>query len=77
MTIIKKINYLSFKFYINFKNMSKVKIISIIYAIGIVIGALFFDIWGAETTPLKTMSVFAWTVIFIITLFFVDKNERK
>ena len=77
MTIIKKINYLSFKFYINFKYMSKVKIISLIYAIGIIIGALFFDIWGAETTPLKTMSVFAWTVIFIITLFFVDKNERK
>ncbi len=57
--------------------MSKVKIISIIYAIGIIIGALFFDVWGAETTPQKTMSVFAWTVIFIIALFFADKNERK
>ncbi len=57
--------------------MNKVKIISIIYAIGIIVGALFFDVWGAETTPQKTMSVFAWTVIFIIALFFVDKNERK
>ncbi len=57
--------------------MSKVKILSIIYAIGIIIGALFFDVWGADVTPLKTMSVFAWTVIFIIALFFVDKNERK
>ena len=57
--------------------MSKVKIISIIYAIGIIIGALFFDVWGADTTPLKTLSVFGWTVIFIIALFFVDKNERK
>ena len=57
--------------------MSKVKIVSIIYAIGIIIGALFFDIWGAETTPQKTISVFIWTVIFIITLFFADKNERK
>ena len=57
--------------------MSKVKILSIIYAIGIIIGALFFDVWGAETTTLKTMSVFAWTVIFIIALFFVDKSERK
>ena len=57
--------------------MSKVKIVSIIYAIGIIIGALFFDAWGVNTTPLKTISVFAWTVIFIITLFFVDKNERK
>ncbi len=57
--------------------MSRVKIISIIYALGIIIGALFFDVWGANTTPLKTLSVFAWTVIFIIALFFVDKNEKK
>jgi|TARA_Y100000816_G_C25552727_1_gene299113 hypothetical protein len=57
--------------------MSKVKIISIIYAIGIIIGALFFNVWGADTSPLKTLSVFAWTVIFIVALFFVDKNERK
>ena len=39
--------------------MSKVKIVSIIYAIGIIIGALFFDVWGADTTPFKTLSVFA------------------
>ena len=57
--------------------MSKVKLISIVYAIGIIIGALFLDIWGAETTLMKTMSVFAWTVIFIIALFFADKNEKK
>ena len=57
--------------------MSKVKILSIVYATGIIIGALFFDVWGVNTTPLKTMSVFAWTVIFIIALYFVDKNERK
>ena len=57
--------------------MSKVKIVSIIYAIGIIIGALFFDVWGADTTPLKTLSIFTWTVIFIIALVFVDKNERK
>ena len=57
--------------------MSKVKIISIIYAVGVIIGALFFDVWGAETTFLKTMSIFTWTIIFIIALFFVDKNERK
>ena len=57
--------------------MNKVKIISIIYAIGIIIGALFLDVWGAETTPFKTLSIFAWTVIFIIALFFADKNEKK
>ena len=57
--------------------MSKVKIASMIYVIGIIIGALFFDVWGAETTPQKTISVFIWTVIFIITLFFADRDERK
>ena len=57
--------------------MSKVKIISIIYTIGIIIGALFLDVWGAETTALKTMSIFAWTIVFIIALFFADKNENK
>ena len=56
--------------------MSKVKAISIIYAIGIIIGALFFDVWGVDTTPVKTLSVFVWTIIFIIVLFFADKNER-
>ena len=57
--------------------MNKVKIVSIIYAIGIIVGALFFEVWSADTTPLKTLSIFAWTIIFIIALFFVDKNERK
>ena len=57
--------------------MSKVKAVSIIYAIGIIIGALFFDVWGIDTTPVKTISVFIWTIIFIIVLFFADKNERS
>ena len=57
--------------------MSRVKIVSIIYAIGIFIGALFLDVWGVNTTPLKTMSVFVWTIIFIIALFYVDRNEKK
>ena len=57
--------------------MSKVKIASIIYVIGIIIGALFFDVWGAETTPQKTISVFIWTVIFIITLFLLIKMKEN
>ncbi len=57
--------------------MSKVTIISIIYAIGILIGALFLEVWAAETTLIKTMTVFIWTIIFLIALFFADKNEKK
>ena len=57
--------------------MNKVTIISIIYAIGILIGALFLGVWAAETTFVKTMAVFIWTIIFLIALFFADKNEKK
>ena len=57
--------------------MSKVKVVSIIFVIGIIIGAIFFDLWGADTTLLKTMSAFVWTILFIIVLFFADKNEKK
>ena len=57
--------------------MSKVVLISIIYAAGILIGALFFEVWSANTTFIKTMAVFIWTIIFLIALFYADKNEKK
>ena len=57
--------------------MNKLTILTIIYVIGIIIGALFFDVWGAETTIIKTMSIFVWTILFLIALFYVDKNEKK
>jgi len=56
--------------------MSKIKIISIIYAIGIVIGALFFDVWGANTSFIKTISVFIWTILFLISIFYIEKKEK-
>ena len=57
--------------------MNKLTLLTIIYVIGIIIGALFFDVWGAETTLIKTMSIFIWTILFLIALFYVDKNETK
>ena len=57
--------------------MNKTIIISVIYIIGVLIGAFFLDIWGAETSFVKTVSVFVWTIIFLITLFYFDKNEKK
>ena len=57
--------------------MSKVKIISTIYAVGILIGAIFLGVWDAQTTFIKTIGVFIWTIIFLIALFFADKNEKK
>jgi|TARA_B110000116_G_scaffold270905_1_gene290182 hypothetical protein len=57
--------------------MNKLTIITIIYILGVIIGALFLDIWGVETSFIKTMSIFLWTIIFLITLFYADKNEKK
>lgn len=57
--------------------MSKVTIISIIYVVGILIGALFLGVWSAETTFTKTITAFIWTIIFLIALFIAEKNEKK
>jgi len=57
--------------------MNKLTILTITYIIGVLIGAFFLDIWGAETTFIKTMSIFLWTIIFLIALFYIDKNEKK
>ena len=57
--------------------MNKLTLLTIIYILGIIIGALFFDVWGAETTFLKTMSVFVWTIIFLIALFHIDKKQKR
>ena len=51
--------------------------VTVIYILGIVIGAFFLDVWGAETSFVKTITVFLWTIIFLITLFYSDKHEKK
>ena len=57
--------------------MNNTTIITIIYILGIIIGAFIYDVWSAEISFVKTISVFVWTIIFLITLFYFDKNEKK
>ena len=57
--------------------MNKTTLATIIYVLGILIGAFFFKVWGAETSFIKTISIFVWTIIFLISLFYADKHERK
>ena len=57
--------------------MNKTTLATIIYVLGILIGAFFLDAWGAETSFIKTISIFVWTIIFLISLFYADKKERK
>ena len=57
--------------------MNKTTIVTLIYILGIIIGAFFLDVWGTETSFIKTISVFVWTIIFLIALYYFDKNEKK
>ena len=55
--------------------MSKSTIAIIIYILGLIFGAIFLDIWSAKTSP-KALLGIAWTAIFLITLFYAEKNEN-
>jgi len=56
--------------------VNKSTIVIIIYVIGLIFGALFLDIWSAETSP-KALIGIGWTALLLIGLFFADKDEKK
>ena len=43
---------------------------------GLVLGALFLDLWSADTGP-KAFTGIAWTAVLLVTLFYTDKYEKK
>ena len=57
--------------------MNKSIIVTVIYIFGVLIGAFFLDVWGAETSFVKTILVFVWTIIFLIALFYFEKKKKK
>ena len=57
--------------------MSKTSIVIIIYVIGLVFGALFLDIWSADTNVFKGLLGLGWTALLLIGLFFTNKNEKQ
>ena len=57
--------------------MNKTILVTLIYILGVLIGAFFLKVWGAETSFIKTILIFVWTIIFLITLFYFDKHEKK
>ena len=57
--------------------MSKTTIVLIIYILGLLFGALFLDIWSADTSVLKGLLGLGWTALLLIGLFFAEKHENK
>ena len=56
--------------------MKQSSLVIIIYLIGVIIGALFLDVWGAETSIKKGLIALGWTALLLIALFYADKNEE-
>tara|TARA_B100001093_G_scaffold297076_1_gene283299 strand:+ start:171 stop:341 length:171 start_codon:yes stop_codon:yes gene_type:complete len=56
--------------------MNKTTVVIIIYVLGLIFGALVLDLWSAETSP-KALLGMGWTALFLIGLFFADKNDQK
>jgi len=57
--------------------MKKSSIVIIVYIFGIILGALILDIWSAETTIFKAFIGIAWTVLFVISLYFAEKKDNE
>ena len=56
--------------------MKQSNIAIIVYIVGVLIGAFFLDIWGAETSVKKGLIALGWTALLIIALFYADKNKQ-
>ena len=54
--------------------MSKTSIVIIIYILGLVFGALFLNIWSADTSIFKGLLGLGWTALLLIGLFFAEKK---
>ena len=57
--------------------MKKTTIAVIIYVIGLIFATLMLGLWDADTNMIKASIGFIWTIIFLIALFYADKNEQK
>ena len=57
--------------------MSKTTVVIIVYVLGLIFGALFLDLWSADTSIIKGLVGLSWTALLLIGLFFAEKNERN
>ena len=57
--------------------MKKSTVVIVIYILGLVFGALVLKIWSSDTNIIKGLMGLGWTALFLIGLFFADKDERN
>ena len=57
--------------------MNKTSIVIIVYILGLIFGALFLNIWSADTSVFKGLLGLGWTALLLVGLFFSEKNENN
>ena len=57
--------------------MSKTTIVLTIYILGLLFGALFLDIWSADTSVFKGLLGLGWTALLLIGIFFAEKRNKN
>ena len=55
--------------------MDKSTIVIIIYIAGLIFGALFLNIWSANTSP-KALIGIGWTALLLVGLFLTEKKDN-
>ena len=56
--------------------MTQTRLVVIIYIIGILIGAFFFDLWCSETSTIKSLAAMFWTALLLIAIVFDNKKKN-
>ena len=56
--------------------ITKTYLVIIIYIVGVIIGAFFLDIWGAETSIKKGFLALGWTALFLIGIFLLIEIKK-
>ena len=55
--------------------MKPMHLVVIVYFVGIIIGAVFFNLWGTGSL-IKTLIAFLWTALFLIAIVYVDRKSE-
>ena len=55
--------------------MKPMHVVVVVYFIGIIIGAVFFNLWSAGSI-IKPLIAMAWTALFLIAIVYVDRKSE-
>tara|TARA_B100000214_G_scaffold250766_1_gene184298 strand:- start:967 stop:1140 length:174 start_codon:yes stop_codon:yes gene_type:complete len=57
--------------------MSQITLVVFIYILGIILGAFFLDIWSIDTSVKKGLIGLGWTALFLIGIFYADRDKEN